>query len=135
MHSKPETRLSLIMRLNSGTDGDAWTEFSNIHRPVIIRLATSKGLQPADSEGSVYSSVGAGSAGGFASGSSSGSGFGPAGVPQGYGKNNQSSQSFGFGSLPEGRSIKTIRIKMTDRTGEPKSYSFTMKKIPVPFPK
>ena len=46
----PETRLSLIRRLQSGTDADAWTEFSNIYRPVIVRLASSKGLQAADAE-------------------------------------------------------------------------------------
>ena len=46
----PETRLSLIWRLQSGTDEDAWTEFSNIYRHVIVRLASSKGLQAADAE-------------------------------------------------------------------------------------
>lgn len=46
----PETRLSLIRRLQSGTDGDAWAEFSNIYRPVIVRLALSKKLQAADAE-------------------------------------------------------------------------------------
>ncbi|MFO1044315.1 MAG: hypothetical protein U0941_21225 [Planctomycetaceae bacterium] len=46
----PETRLSLIWRLQSGTDADAWTEFSSIYRPVIVRLSLSKGLQAADAE-------------------------------------------------------------------------------------
>ncbi len=46
----PETRLSLIRRLQSGTDPKAWTEFSNIYRPVIVRLASSRGLQAADAE-------------------------------------------------------------------------------------
>jgi RNA polymerase sigma-70 factor, ECF subfamily len=46
----PETRLSLIRRLQSGTDANAWAEFSNIYRPVIVRLASSKGLQAADAE-------------------------------------------------------------------------------------
>jgi RNA polymerase sigma-70 factor (ECF subfamily) len=46
----PETRLSLIRRLQSGTDVNAWTEFSDIYRPVIVRLALSKGLQAADAE-------------------------------------------------------------------------------------
>lgn len=46
----PETRLSLIQRLQSGTDADAWTEFSDIYRLVIVRLASSKGLQAADAE-------------------------------------------------------------------------------------
>ena len=46
----PETRLSLIRRLQSGADEDAWTEFSNIYRHVIVKLASSKGLQAADAE-------------------------------------------------------------------------------------
>ena len=46
----PETRLSLIRRLQSGADADAWAEFSNMYRPVIVRLASSKGLQAADAE-------------------------------------------------------------------------------------
>ena len=90
-----------------------------------------------DDQGEVYSSVGGGSAGGSSSGSSSGGGFVNGAIPQGNGKANQSnrlSQSFGFASLPQDRTIKTIRIKMTDRTGEPKSFPFSMQDIPVPFP-
>ncbi len=50
MPSTPETRLSLIRRLQSGTDAGAWDEFSSIYRPVIVRLAMSKGVQAADAE-------------------------------------------------------------------------------------
>jgi RNA polymerase sigma-70 factor, ECF subfamily len=46
----PETRLSLIRRLQSGNDADAWTEFSDIYRLVIVKLASSRGLQSADAE-------------------------------------------------------------------------------------
>ena len=90
-----------------------------------------------DDEGNVYPSVGGGSAGGSASGSSSGGGFANGAIPQGNTKGNQSShstQSFGFASLRQDRTIKKVRIKMTDRSGEPKSYPFSMNDVPVPFP-
>jgi RNA polymerase sigma-70 factor (ECF subfamily) len=45
-----ETRPSLIRRVQSGDDAAAWDEFSSIYRPVIIRLAMARGLQPADAE-------------------------------------------------------------------------------------
>jgi serine/threonine protein kinase len=86
-----------------------------------------------DDEGNLYPSVGAGSGGG----SSSGGGSAIGAVPQGNAKGNQvshSSQSFGFHSLPQDRTIKKICIKMTDRIGDPKSYPFSMKDVPVPFP-
>ena len=89
-----------------------------------------------DDAGNLYPSVTGGSAGGSASGSSS-SGRSINGVAQpGNAKGNQSShssQSFGFASLPQDRTIRYVRIKMTDRTGDPKSYPFTMKDVPVPF--
>ncbi len=50
MSLNPETRPSLIRRVQAGTDADAWDEFSAIYRPVIVRLAVSKGLQPADAD-------------------------------------------------------------------------------------
>jgi RNA polymerase sigma factor (sigma-70 family) len=50
MSLDPETRPNLIWRLQAGTDAEAWNEFSAIYRPVIIRLATAKGLQAEDSE-------------------------------------------------------------------------------------
>lgn len=48
--SLPETRPSLLMRLRGGDDHEAWSEFSEIYRPVIVRVAVSKGLQIADAE-------------------------------------------------------------------------------------
>lgn len=87
-----------------------------------------------DDNGDVYSANSGGSSGGSSSGSGSGSGNG---LNNGGGNANQtssSSQSFSFASLPPGRSIKKIRVKMTDRTGEPKLYPFDMKDVPIPFP-
>jgi len=46
----PETRPSLLLRLRDGDDSEAWFEFSEIYRPVIVRVAISKGLQVADAE-------------------------------------------------------------------------------------
>ncbi len=85
-----------------------------------------------DDNGDVYSANSGGSSGGSSSSSSSGGGNG-----SNNGNVNQSSsssQSFSFPSLPPGRSIKKIRVKMTDRTGEPRSYPFEMKNVPIPFP-
>ena len=90
-----------------------------------------------DDEGNLYPSVGGGSAGGSASGSSNGGGFVNGAPTRGQTKGNQwshSGQSLGFASLPQNRTIRYIRIKMTDRAGDPKSYPFSMKDIPVPFP-
>lgn len=87
-----------------------------------------------DNNGDVYSANSGGSSGGSSSSSSSGGGNG---FNIGNGNVNQSSnssQSFSFASLPPGRSIKKIRVKMTDRTGEPRSYPFEMKDVPIPFP-
>jgi serine/threonine protein kinase len=87
-----------------------------------------------DDNGDVYSANSGGSSGGSSSGSSSGGGNG---FNNGNGNVNQSSsssQSFSFAALPPGRSIKKIRVKMTDRIGEPRSYPFEMRDVPVPFP-
>jgi RNA polymerase sigma factor (sigma-70 family) len=46
----PETRASLIVRLGDRADQEAWSEFVEIYRPVIYRLACHKGLQHADAE-------------------------------------------------------------------------------------
>lgn len=86
-----------------------------------------------DDNGDVYSANSGGSSGGSSSSSSSGGGNG---FNNGNGNVNQSSnssQSFSLPSLPPGRSIKKIRVKMTDRTGEPRSYPFEMKNVPIPF--
>lgn len=46
----PETRNSLIARLQDPADEEAWQVFVEIYRPVILRLAQSKGIQAADAE-------------------------------------------------------------------------------------
>lgn len=46
----PETRVSLILRLGSPSDVQAWQEFADIYAPMLYSLALSKGLQPADAE-------------------------------------------------------------------------------------
>lgn len=46
----PETRNSIIARLGNPDDADAWNQFSEVYRPIIVRIALSKGLQPADAE-------------------------------------------------------------------------------------
>ena len=46
----PETRYSLIARLTSEEDERAWQEFVELYEPLIFRLATSRGLQPADAQ-------------------------------------------------------------------------------------
>jgi len=50
MTTPPETRHSLLIRLRNPDDQDAWFEFAEIYRPVIVRLAIQKGLQAADAE-------------------------------------------------------------------------------------
>lgn len=44
----PETRASLILRLPSSDDADAWTEFASIYEPFVFRFAQRGGLQDAD---------------------------------------------------------------------------------------
>jgi RNA polymerase sigma-70 factor (ECF subfamily) len=46
----PETRTSLLVRVQSLHDEDAWREFVTIYRPVVYRLARTRGLQHADAE-------------------------------------------------------------------------------------
>lgn len=46
----PETRHSLIQRLQDGSDNAAWEEFSSIYRPIIVRIALRKQLQFDDAE-------------------------------------------------------------------------------------
>jgi len=50
MSSDPQTRASLLLRLKSEADDQAWHEFLEIYQPLIYRLARSRGLQPADAE-------------------------------------------------------------------------------------
>jgi RNA polymerase sigma-70 factor (ECF subfamily) len=46
----PETRASLLLRVRNSQDQDAWREFVEIYSPVVFRMATRKGLQPADAD-------------------------------------------------------------------------------------
>lgn len=46
----PDTRNSLIARLGDGADVEAWHEFSQVYRPLIVRMGLAKGLQRADAE-------------------------------------------------------------------------------------
>ncbi|MFK8111519.1 MAG: RNA polymerase sigma factor [Rubripirellula sp.] len=46
----PDTRVSLLLRIRDPSDHDAWLEFVDIYSPVILRMATGKGLQLADAE-------------------------------------------------------------------------------------
>lgn len=48
--SSPETRPSLLLRLRDSSDHDSWLEFCEIYRPVIVRLALTKGMQNADAD-------------------------------------------------------------------------------------
>lgn len=48
--NSPETSQSLLFRLRNPVDADAWQEFAEIYRPVILRIASSKGLQSTDAE-------------------------------------------------------------------------------------
>src|SRR5437868_10471734 len=50
MSASPETRASLLVRLKDRADDEAWSEFTEIYRPVIYRLACRKGLQHADAD-------------------------------------------------------------------------------------
>jgi RNA polymerase sigma factor (sigma-70 family) len=50
MTSTPETRASLLIRVRDPADQAAWREFVEIYRPVVLRLARRKGMQPADAE-------------------------------------------------------------------------------------
>ena len=48
MTDSPATRQSLLVRLRDPRDGQAWTEFVAIYKPLIDRLARTNGLQSAD---------------------------------------------------------------------------------------
>jgi RNA polymerase sigma-70 factor, ECF subfamily len=50
MPEYPETRDSLLVRIQSPHDEDAWSQFVAIYRPVVYRLARGRGLQDADAE-------------------------------------------------------------------------------------
>lgn len=46
----PETRESLLIRLADSADAAAWDEFVAIYRPMIVRIALSRGLQASDAD-------------------------------------------------------------------------------------
>ncbi len=46
----PETRQSLLARLNGPESNEGWLEFATIYRPLVYRVAVAKGLQHADAE-------------------------------------------------------------------------------------
>lgn len=48
--SPPETRASLILRLQNADDLAAWDEFSELYGPVVFRVARARGFQVADAE-------------------------------------------------------------------------------------
>lgn len=48
MSRVPETRASLILRLPSTGDAEAWEEFASIYEPFVYRFARRGGLQDAD---------------------------------------------------------------------------------------
>lgn len=50
MLESPETRPSFVKRLANSADQEVWSEFAEIYRPIIIRVAISKGLQHVDAE-------------------------------------------------------------------------------------
>lgn len=50
MTNLPQTRGSLLLRLRDRSDEDAWREFGQIYRPVILRYARGKGMQQEDAE-------------------------------------------------------------------------------------
>ena len=48
MPANPETRDSLILRLPTQSDAQAWREFIEIYEPLLFRFARRRGLQDAD---------------------------------------------------------------------------------------
>lgn len=50
MPELPETRESLLIRLADSADAAAWDEFVAIYRPLIVRIALSRGLQASDAD-------------------------------------------------------------------------------------
>ena len=50
LSSFPDTRYSLIARLDRFEDEEAWREFLALYRPVVFRIARRRGLQHADAE-------------------------------------------------------------------------------------
>ena len=50
MSEIPDTRDSLLVRVRDRHDRDAWDQFAAIYRPVVYRLARTRGMQDADAQ-------------------------------------------------------------------------------------
>lgn len=50
MANIPETSESLIARVKDTANGEAWAEFLDVYRPVILRMARHRNLQDADAQ-------------------------------------------------------------------------------------
>ncbi len=50
MQEIPETRASLVLRVQDSDDQQAWEEFVGLYQPVVYRVARSRGLQEADAQ-------------------------------------------------------------------------------------
>jgi len=53
----PDTKASLILRLPSADDADAWREFVSVYEPFVYRFARRGGLQDGDAQGVVHRDV------------------------------------------------------------------------------
>ena len=50
MREFPETRDSLLVQVQDPANRDAWDQFAQIYRPVIVRIALARGMQHADAQ-------------------------------------------------------------------------------------
>ena len=48
MYEFPETRDSLIVQVKDPSNREAWDQFAQIYRPVVVRIAMRRGMQEAD---------------------------------------------------------------------------------------
>lgn len=48
MHEWPDTRITLLIRIQDAADKQAWAEFVEVYEPLIFRFAVRRGLQEAD---------------------------------------------------------------------------------------
>lgn len=48
--SDPVTRASLLLRIRDSEDREAWEQFVDLYRPVVVRLARQQGMQAADAD-------------------------------------------------------------------------------------
>jgi serine/threonine-protein kinase len=87
-----------------------------------------------DDEGDVHTATGSSSVGGNVSGNFGGGqgGFGGRLPPNQQPQGGSADHSFQFPPLPEGREIKQIRVRMTERDSPTKKLDFTLENIPLP---